>query len=74
MKNKYDIGYLAWDKHDNVYGIIIKVVDNGPRHHAHSRWGYYIRWSDQKIETYDLQGQIKIHPNKKLIIHDRIPF
>ena len=51
MKNKYDIGYLAWDKHDNVYGIIIKVVDNGPRHHAHSRWGYYIRWSDQKTEV-----------------------
>jgi len=81
MKNKYNIGDLAWDEWDNVYGVIVKVVDLYNAAHPHSvafdsdsRWGYYIKWPDQVQETYDLQGQIKLDPSKKLIIHDRVPF
>jgi hypothetical protein len=79
MKNKYNIGDLAWDERDNVYGVIVKVVDNlanpySAASHSAIRWGYYIKWPDQVQETYDLQGQIKLHPSKKLIIYDRIPF
>ena len=79
MKNKYNIGDLAWDEWDNVYGVIVKVVDLAAHPysaalHSDSRWGYYIKWPDQVQETYDLQGQIKLHPSKKLIIYDRVPF